>query len=629
MHIFLIFLRKKQFAIFVNCFLFLCSCQNLTSQNTNDFFNQESLDSLKQELKENGSLKDLKHLIIIIQDETDPKEKLYYADLLIHKVKTFSGEFKTERKSYFLSVGYLQRGNALQLQGELHEALKAYYNSMEWAKKDNDDELSASLLVSFADTYSMIGNSESAEKYYDEALTLLRKVNDSVSLASALLNAGDEYYKTGQYDKALSNFAESGALFELLNSQIGKAYNKGNIGMVYAKQGKDKLAESNMNEAIAILEENEDYYPISEFLNYMSNLYQDQNKYAKAIEYAQHSLELGLKYGLKDQISDANLQLSQLLENTGNTNKAFDYYKTHIIYRDSVINLENVEKSMHLEIDKKELEAKSAENEAAKDRLQLVNERQKGKTNRIILFATVGVLFLIGLLAFGLFRRNKFVRATNKIIMFERERSDKLLLNILPAETAQELKEKGRVEAKKYPFVTVLFSDIVGFTSYAEHLSPEDLVKTIDHYFSKFDLIMEKYGLEKIKTIGDAYMAVGGLSFDAVHQAKEMVLAAKEMADFAVGAKADVATKASFDIRIGINTGTVVAGVVGTKKFAYDIWGDTVNIASRMESNSAPGRINISEDTYQLIKHDFECDYRGKLAVKNKGELKMYFINSL
>lgn len=125
----------------------------------------------------------------------------------------------------------------------------------------------------------------------------------------------------------------------------------------------------------------------------------------------------------------------------------------------------------------------------------------------------------------------------------------------------------------------MLFLDFNGFTSYAENLSPEELVQTIDHYFSKFDLIMEKCSLEKIKTIVDAYMAVGGLSFDNVAQAKEMN-------DFVAKAKLDNATDATFDIRIGINTGPVVAGVVGTKKFAYDIWGDSVNIASRMESNS-------------------------------------------
>ena len=140
---------------------------------------------------------------------------------------------------------------------------------------------------------------------------------------------------------------------------------------------------------------------------------------------------------------------------------------------------------------------------------------------------------------------------------------------------------------------------------------------------------MEKYGLEKIKTIGDSYMAAGGLSDTTTDHTKQMVLAALEMADFVVKTKEDDTTTANFDIRIGINTGAVVAGVVGTKKFAYDIWGDSVNIASRMESNSEPGRINVAEDTYNIIKSDFKCDYRGEFAVKNRGDLKMYFVNTL
>ena len=368
-----------------------------------------------------------------------------------------------------------------------------------------------------------------------------------------------------------------------------------------------------MNEAIEILEANEEYYPISEFLNYISDIYQEQQNFEAATEYANKSLELATKHKLKDQISNANLQLSELMQNSGNYKEALERYIQHDIYQDSIINLENVQNMANLEVGKKEAELKV--------------ETQKRKNQRIIIWSTVGILLLTSLLAYGLFRRHKYVKATNKIIAAEKQRSDDLLLNILPEETAKELKDKGRVEAKKYPSVTVLFTDFKGFTSYAENLSPEKLVKTIDHYFTEFDSIVEKYGLEKIKTIGDAYMAVGGLSFDEKDQAKEMIMAAKEMNAFVTKAKHDDYTDATFDIRIGINTGAVVAGVVGSKKFAYDIWGDTVNIASRMESCSEAGRINISEDTYNIVKDDFECEYRGKIAVKNRGEMKMYFVN--
>ncbi len=574
-------------------------------------YSQKQVDSLKTLLSDNTSADDFHILAGIAMNETNPDEKIHYSDLLINEAKKLN-------YINFIKIGYLQKGNALQLQGEYHEALSAYFECLEWAKKQNKNNNIKNILVSIADTYSMIGNSASAEKYYDQAIAELREslkvAEDSLNLATALLNAGDEYYKTEQYDKALHNFAESGEIFELLDFQIGKAYNIGNTGMVYAKQGKDELAIKNMNEAITILEENEDYYAISEFLNYMSDLYQEQNDFDTALAYTNRSIELSEKYNLKDQISNAYLQLFELMRNSGDYEKALDSYITHDIYQDSILNLENVQKMANLEV--------------GKSNAELEAETQKRKTQRIILWSIAGVLLLIGILAYSLFKQNKFVKKTNKVIALEKERSDNLLLNILPEETAQELKEKGRVEAKKYNTVSVFFSDFKGFTKYAENLSPEVLVRTVDHYFSEFDRIIERHGLEKIKTIGDAYMAAGGLNDVDGNHAKTMVLAAQEMIDFVAKAKEDTITDATFDIRIGINTGPVVAGVVGSKKFAYDIWGDTVNVAARMESNSQPGRINISEDTYNLIKDDFDCEFRGKLAVKNRGELNMYFVNN-
>ncbi len=602
----------KKHAMAIVCFSFSMVWPYIWAQDYGysiyEWENQETVDELKTQYNTGFSSGESKIILLIkiAQNETNPDEKLYYSNQLIEAV----GE--DENLSHYAAVGYLQKGNALQLLGEFHEAIEAYFISKDLFQNVADEKSSNGSLVSIADTYSMLGNSERAELYYDEAITLLREQDDPVTLATALLNAGDEYYKTEQYEKALSYFGESGKIFEEIDYPIGKAYNKGNIGMVYAKQGKNQLAEDYMNEAIEILEVNEEYYPIAEYLNYMSELYQDKNDIENATLYANRSLDLAKKYHLKDQISDANLQLSKLLETSGDITKAFELYKRHIVYRDSVMNLENIEKISNLELAQNEAEVKILE--------------QKRKNQRIVIWSTVGVLFLTSLLTYGLFRRNKFVKATNKIIAAEKDRSDKLLLNILPEDTAQELKDKGKVAAKKFPSTTVLFSDFVGFTSYAENLSPEKLVTTIDHYFSEFDKIMDKYNLEKIKTIGDAYMAVGGLSIDHADQAQEIVLAAKEMVAYVAKAKNDELNDATFDIRIGINTGPVVAGVVGFKKFAYDIWGDTVNVAARMESNSEPGRINISEDTYHLVKSEFKCEYRGEIPVKNRGKMKMYFV---
>ena len=214
------------------------------------------------------------------------------------------------------------------------------------------------------------------------------------------------------------------------------------------------------------------------------------------------------------------------------------------------------------------------------------------------------------------------------IIEREKERSDKLLLNILPEEVAEELKSKGSADAKLIDQVTVLFTDFKGFTQLSEQMSPHDLVAEINACFSVFDNIMQQYGVEKIKTIGDAYMAAGGLPTPNETHAMDVVNAAlaiqKYMAQYKDQKIAD--NQLYFEIRIGIHTGPVVAGIVGIKKFQYDIWGDTVNTASRMESGAEVGQVNISGSTYELVKDRITCTHRGKITAKGKGEIDMYFV---
>jgi class 3 adenylate cyclase len=216
-----------------------------------------------------------------------------------------------------------------------------------------------------------------------------------------------------------------------------------------------------------------------------------------------------------------------------------------------------------------------------------------------------------------------------QIIAKEKQKSEALLLSILPAETAQELKEKGTATPKRYDLATVLFSDFKGFTNIAEGMSPEDLVKELDKCFLAFDEIAEKYGLERIKTIGDAYMCAGGLPTANKTNPVDAVKAGIDMQNFMAHLKKqrEAEGKPYFECRLGIHSGKVVAGVVGKKKFAYDIWGDTVNIASRMESSGEVGRINLSADTYNLVKDHFKCEYRGKVNAKGKGDVDMYFVN--
>jgi guanylate cyclase len=208
-------------------------------------------------------------------------------------------------------------------------------------------------------------------------------------------------------------------------------------------------------------------------------------------------------------------------------------------------------------------------------------------------------------------------------------RSENLLLNILPRQVAEELKVNGNAQPKYFENVTVMFTDFKNFTKISETLSPTELVEEIDLVFRKFDHIISCYPIEKIKTIGDAYMCAGGLPVANDTHPFDLVNAALDIQAFMREHIEDRrrAGKQPFELRIGIHTGPVVAGVVGEKKFAYDIWGDTVNLASRLESSGEAGKVNISGSTYAIVKSAFQCTHRGKVPAKNKGEVDMYFVD--
>jgi class 3 adenylate cyclase len=222
-------------------------------------------------------------------------------------------------------------------------------------------------------------------------------------------------------------------------------------------------------------------------------------------------------------------------------------------------------------------------------------------------------------------RQKEEMERQHAALIEEKKKSDDLLLNILPAEVADELKQKGSSLARQYDQVSVLFTDIVDFTSLAETMDPQQLVHELNECFTAFDAIVERNGLEKIKTVGDAYMAVCGLPQSDSRHAQKTVQAAIEMRSLIDLRRGEQHT---FEIRIGINSGPVVAGIVGVKKFAYDIWGDTVNTAARMEQHGEAGKINISSTTYMLVRDEFVCTPRGKVVAKNKGEVEMYFVET-
>ncbi len=206
----------------------------------------------------------------------------------------------------------------------------------------------------------------------------------------------------------------------------------------------------------------------------------------------------------------------------------------------------------------------------------------------------------------------------------EQEKAEDLLLNILPRSIADQLKAQAQPIADQFSAASILFADVADFTPLSERLQPSELVGMLDHLFSHFDSLTERYGLEKIKTIGDCYMVASGVPSPRPDHARAIALMALDMVD--AMRSNDAVGHLGLELRVGINSGPVVAGVIGRKRFLYDLWGDAVNTASRMESHGVPGKIQITRETYELLKDEFVCEPRGRIPIKGKGEMEAWYL---
>jgi adenylate cyclase len=454
-----------------------------------------------------------------------------------------------------------------------------------------------------------------AKEYFLRAMDIFENLDYKNGIAACAVNLGDIYHQQKQYVSSLYYLQTSIDYFE---NQVFVPHSYNLMGEVYRDMGKYKEAMEYLEKAIDLANDQNIQDEACQALISLGKTHQLQGNYSEASIYFKEAKNIAEDIGANNELKDAYDGLAKLSAEIGDFNQAFSYFQLYDAMKDTLYNLETDEKIKNLQftyqLDKKETEIELQEAEI--------------KQQKIFTYSAVFTGFMFILLAGGLFNRYRYIRKTKKIIENEKDRSDNLLLNILPAETAEELKEKGSAKARSYNNVTILFTDFKGFTQLSATLSPPALVKEIHHCYMAFDEIMARYGVEKIKTIGDAYMAAGGLPKPNDSHPIDVTLAAMEIRAFMDKLKKDRIKqgKPYFEIRIGIHSGPVVAGVVGTHKFAYDIWGDTVNIASRMESNSEPGKINVSEATYELIKEQFECTPRGKIAVKGAGEKTMYFV---
>lgn len=508
------------------------------------------------------------------------------------------------------------------------EAVNYYQRSLKIREEIDDKKGISGSLYNIGNIYLRQGNYLQALDYHQRSLKIEKEIDNLEGVALSLGIIGLIYSEQRNYSQALYYYERSLKIQEEIGDKSGAATTLANIGLNYQRQGDNSKALVYQIEALKMREENGNNLFIASSLENIGSIYIEQGLYKKAIAECQKSLRLSEKIGAIEEQKLACECLYRAYKLLRISNKALVYHEQMLMLSDSLQSEETSQRLQQMEFSKQVLADSLVQVEKdLKVEIAHQNEvREKDKKNNLALGASIFFLFLAG----GFYSRWRYVKKSKAVIEKERDRSESLLLNILPSETAAELKENGKVTAEKFELVSVMFTDFKKFTEYSNKMSPDVVVKNVNFYFSEFDRIIDKYGLEKIKTIGDAYMCASGLHKTSNDNVESVIKAGLEIIDFMKNPhKTKDPDIVNFEIRVGINTGPVVAGVVGIKKFAYDIWGDTVNIASRMESNSEPGRINISEYTYELIKDKYNCEYRGETEIKNKGLMKMYFLNGL
>ena len=503
--------------------------------------------------------------------------------------------------------------------GNYPEALKNYFSALKMNEELGNKKWQAINLSNIGNIYIKQGNYPEALKNHFAAIKIYVEIGNKLDLADSYNNVGLTYGKQSNYAEALKNLFASLKINEEIGEKEGIALSYKNFGNIYEDQSNYPEALKNYFASLKMAKEIGAEQSISlAYLN-IGNVYTKLKKYNAASEYLDKGILLSKEIGALEGIKDGYLRLATLDSSKSNFKQAYEHHKQFIIYRDSLVNNEYTKKTvalqMNYDFDKKQDSLIALQ---AKKDLIYYNEKNK---QRLLRNGFIGGFAVMALFAGIFFRqRNKIKKGKQK--------SDELLLNILPYEVAEELKDTGTSKAKNFDEATVMFTDFKDFTKISEEMSPEELVKEIDTCFSAFDSIIQKYGVEKIKTIGDAYMCAGGLPVANHSHAEDVVKAALEIRDFMTNHNKEKVAKGEvpFEIRIGINSGPVVAGIIGVRKFAYDIWGDTVNLANRMESHGGAGKVNISRNTYELIEQKFICTHRGKIMTKGKGEVDMYFV---
>lgn len=556
-------------------------------------------------------------------------------------------------------------GNASFYLGQSENALLIWQDALKIFESANDKMGQADLLGNIGAFYYHKGDEVKALNHHLRSLRIAESINHKPGIASALSNIGSVYYmKEATYDKALNYYLMALPLCEELNDQakIGainvnmgniymrkedharaeEAFNRSlkayasnpvqipnvyiSLGGLYLERKNHQSALKNFQKALAIAQQTNNQLNISRALAGKASVYAKMNDFITAISQYKEAEGIARSMNAMLELEGLYRDMAAAYGKTGDYARAYQYQQFLQQVKDTLYNIETDKKLANIQFDF-DLEKKQNEiNLLTKDKSIKELQLKKQQTFNTGLAIVLG---LIVVLVFILFRSYRIKTKSNVLLDRKNMEIERLIRNILPAEIANELRSTGKAAPRNYEQVSVMFADFRGFTTMAEKLSPQELVTELGNCFSAFDDIIEKYRLEKIKTIGDAYMCAGGIPVPGDNHVFNMVKASMEMQDFVRrnNQKRMEAGLGPWEIRIGINVGPVVAGVVGKKKYAYDIWGSTVNIASRMESNGMPGAVNISSAMYELVKDRYACVYRGKIQAKNVGEIDMYLVD--
>ncbi|MCB9170715.1 MAG: tetratricopeptide repeat protein [Flavobacteriales bacterium] len=534
--------------------------------------------------------------------------------------------------SLLIGRALVERSTMLQMKGDYFTALKELYEALRIYERIHEEDGLAAVYNAIGTIHHYDHNYAQARSFYARSLAIRERQGRASDLALLYGNIGSLLEEMGRPDSALVYHLRNLRIRERSGDQRWIGVCLANLGTCHDKLGSLDSARYYLERSVAVLRVHADASVVSQALAMLGHTLLNAGHIGEAVVRCEEGLRMAQAQDAlptKEQCYDC---LYKAYSRQGRAREGLRMLELLVAARDSMFGRERAKGLLRIELNyanERQQLADSLKHLEQQHEARIAYEQRLGRERdqkRVFLFSGIGILLLAG----GLWNRLRFVRRSRNLIKKERDRSEGLLLNILPAPIADELKKHGRAQAREVDGVSILFTDFHDFTRLSERLSPQELVAEIDACFRAFDAIAAHYLLEKIKTIGDAYMCAGGLPEPREGSTADTILAALAMQTWlrerAAQRLAD--DRPVFRMRAGIHTGPVVAGIVGESKFQYDIWGDTVNTAARLESAGTVDEVNISEATYRSVKADprFLFEPRGRVKVKGKGELAMFYV---